>query len=211
MNAFSISNGGGVERGWVISLLSGAIDWPGYARHLLARMAGRFNADTGGLFLRDPAGDGLTLEAAHNLPPGGVKNARIQNNEGIVSLARANPGGLLVADLREHPGPLLPEIFKNTPARAVMAVWLGGHEAPAGMVVLCREEAGGFTREDLAEAGLAVLRLEVMLDFGAVVSSFARHPSERRDVDESAETGARLFHGKTVAPGRCAGLLSIPR
>ena len=211
MNVFSRTAGGGVERGLVISLLSGAIDWGEYVQHLLSRAAERLEADAGELFLRDLPGGALVLEAVHRLPAGRVGVLRLKPGEGITGSALKHPGGLLVADRRGHPGSLHPAGFSTRQLPSMLAAWLGDNEASTGMLVLYREGVGSFNETGLAEARAAARRLEVMLDFGAVVSSFARHQAGRHPGGAADAGAARHFHGKTVAPGRCAGMLSIHR
>ena len=201
--------GRGVERGLVFSLLSGAIDWGVFTHHLLARAVERLRADAGELFLRDLEKDDLVLEAVHKLNPGREGKLRFMPGEGITGSALKHPAGLLVADRRAHPASRHPADFSATPLPSMMVVWLGENEGSTGMLALYREGVGGFSEADLAEANLAAKQLEVMLDFGAVVSSFAKHQAVRH-ADEQREA-PRHFRGKMVAPGRRVGILSIHR
>jgi len=206
MNVYSKAAGGGVERGLVISLLSGAIDWGAYVHHLLARLAERLGADAAALYLRGLPGGGAALEAAHQIPGARAGSPLAKDPAGD---AMENPGGLLVADRGEgEPGPAFCGEFGELPLPSMMAVWLGEAGASIGALALFREGVGSFTERDLAQAGPAARQLEVMLDFGAVVSSFAKHPARPPGPGGAA---GRSFHGKTVAPGRCAGRLSIHR
>jgi len=208
MNTDSRTAGRGVERGWVISLLSGAIDWAAFASHLLARTAERLRADAAELFLRDLQDGDLVLEAVHKLDASRAGFLRFKRGEGVTGSALEHPGGLVIADRKKHPAARHPENFSATPLPSMMVVWLGENEGTTGMLVLYREGVGSFKDADLAEANLAAKQLEVMLDFGAVVSSFTPHQAVRHIENQR---DARNFRGKMVAPGQCLGTLSIHR
>ncbi len=211
MNIESLSAGWSVERGLVLSLLAGTIDWGTFSHHILSRVVERLKADAGELFMRDLQDGSLVLEAVYKLSTDREGTLRFMSGEGITGTALKHPGGMLIADRRHHPDSRHPDNFSPTPLPSMMVTWLGDKEGFTGMLVLYREGVDSFTEEDLAQANIAASQLEVMLDFGSVVSSFVKPQIERHMETHTEATGPRHFRGKMIAPGQRLGTLSIHR
>lgn len=211
MSTELLTAGWGVERGLVLTLLSGAMEWDAYCTHLLARAVERVHADAGELFLRDLHESKLVLEAVYKLNPARVGILRLSPGEGIIGTALSNEAGLIVDDRHANPASLHPADFSTTPLPSMMVAWLGEKQGSTGMFVLYREGVGSFTAEDLRQANLVAKQLEVMLDFGSVVVSFVKPQMVRHNENTKNRGHVRHFLGKMLAPGRRMGLVTVHR